>query len=184
MLKGEAEGVLEPEMRKKASCWDSQLRMLERGPRRFGSVPARDWRIVMMTPIAALVTRLALARKSGVSFTGKMVAQAGTADSFASERRPSRVALWTSSWAAIWVVTLAIDFPSAEALLKVASLLRLSSAPAKKPDSMPSMKFATLKLLRALALKVVSGGGPPGTPPPACSAVAGERRTGACAAGA
>ena len=142
-------------MRKKASCWDSQLRILDSGPRRLGSVAERDCRIVMITPMAALVTMLAFARKSGVSLTGKMVAQAGTGDWLAMERRPSSVALWTSSWAAIWVVTLAIDFPSAEALLKVASLLRLSSAPAKKPDSMPSMKFATRKLARAFGLNDV-----------------------------
>lgn len=62
VLKGEALGVLEPLMRKKVSCWDSTLRILERGPRRLGSVPARDDRKVMMTPIAALVTMFALAR--------------------------------------------------------------------------------------------------------------------------
>ena len=155
MLKGEALGVLEPLMRKKASCCDSQLRILDSGPRRFGSVAERDDRMVMMTPMAALVTMFAFARKSGVSLTGKMFAQAGTGGWLAMESSPSRVALWTSSWAAIWLVTFAIDFPSADALLKVASLLRLSSAPAKKPDSMPSMKFATLKFARALALNEV-----------------------------
>jgi len=180
VLKGEALGVFEPAMRKKASCWDSQLKMLESGPMRFVSpLDESDCRMVMITPIAALVTMFALARKSFVSFTGNIVAHAGTADSFANARRPSRVALWTSSWAAICMVTLAIDFPSAEASVKVASLLRLLSAPAKKPDSMPSIKFATLKFVRALALNEVCGGGPPGTPPPACWAVPGASRTGA-----
>lgn len=67
--------------------------------------------------------------------------------------------------------------------MNVASLLSVWSAPAKKPDSMPSMKFATLKFRIALALNKVSGGSPLGTPPPACSAVAGDSRTGACAPG-
>lgn len=101
MLNGEALGVLEPLMRKKASCWDSQLRILERGPRRFGSVADRDCKMVIITPMAALVTTFALARKSFVSLTGNILAQAGTAGSLANARRPSRVALWTSSCAAI-----------------------------------------------------------------------------------
>lgn len=119
-----------------------------------------------------------------MSLTGKIVVQAGTIGSIASSRRPSRVALWTSSWAAICVVILAIDLPSAAGFEKAGSLLRVWSATAKKPDSMPSIKCATLKFLIALALNEVSGGGPLGTPPPACSAVAGESRAaGAIAAG-
>lgn len=180
VLKGEALGVLDPLMRKKVSCWDSTLRILERGPRRLGSVPARDVRKVIMTPIAALVTIFALARKSLVSLTGKIVVQAGPIGSIASSRRPSRVALWTSSWAAICVVILAIDLPSGAGFEKAGSLLRAWSAPAKKPDSIPSIKCATLKFLIALALNEVSGGGPLGIPPPACSAVAGESRTAGC----
>lgn len=43
---------------------------------------------------------------------------------------------------------------------------------------MPSIKFATLKFWSALALNEVCGGGPLGTPPPACCAVAWESRTG------
>jgi hypothetical protein len=184
VLKGEALGVLEPLMRKKVSCWDSTLRILERGLRRLGSVLARDDRKVIMTPIAALVTTFALARKSFVSLTGKIVVQAGIIGSIASSRRPSRVALWTSSWAAICVVIFAIDLPSAAGFEKAGSLLRVWSALAKKPDSMPSIKCATLKFLIALALNEVSGGGPLGIPPPASSAVAEERRaTGAIAAG-
>jgi hypothetical protein len=141
-----------------------------------------------MTPIAALVTMFALARKSLVSVTVLIFAQAGTVGSFTDCKRPSRVALCTSSCAAICDVTLAMDFPSADALLKVASLLRVCSVPAKNPDSIPSMKFATLKFVIALGLKEVCGGGPLGTPPPARSAVALERRLGGgfcagCAAG-
>jgi len=42
VLNGEALGVLEPEMRKKASCCDLTLRILESSPRRLGSVPERN----------------------------------------------------------------------------------------------------------------------------------------------
>lgn len=79
----------------------------------------------MMTPIAAEVTIFALARKSLVSVTDLIDWQAGTGGTIASPKRPSKVALWTNSWAAICPVIFWIDLPTGEAAVKALSWLRL-----------------------------------------------------------
>ena len=68
----------------------------------------------------------------------------------------------------------AIVFPSAEGAVKFWSLASAINVSEKKTDSIPSMKFATLKRPRAVSENEVCGGGPPGIPPPAWLAVAWE----------